>query len=192
MSFFRIADTPPFSGRPGPLKSPDFSLNPRIFRLRSRFFFEVFLCFMMCFITPFANNYVPVYFNELVYQEMPKTIKAFIVNKMAAYKPIDSNINKSCIEWTNYLLAGMKSGYALVNFRFRTCGFTRVAPDRFNSQDDLTCSKVVVVASCLFQNFPGVTYFQEIWLDNFGYLLSAFTQLLPWRFVGRGRLAILG
>ena len=25
----------------------------------------------------------------------------------------------------------MHVGYALVNFRFRTCGFTRVAPDRF-------------------------------------------------------------
>ena len=32
---------------------------------------------MLCFITPIANNYAPVYFNELVYQEMPKTIKAY-------------------------------------------------------------------------------------------------------------------
>ena len=47
---------------------------------------------------------------------------------MAAYKPIDSNINKSCIEWTNYLLAGMKSGYALVKFPLWAWGFRPVAP----------------------------------------------------------------
>ena len=51
-----------------------------------------------------------------------------IVNKVAAYKPIDSDINKSFIEWTNYLLAGMKVGYALVKFPLWTRVFNPAAP----------------------------------------------------------------
>ena len=79
----------------------------------------------------------------------------------------------------------MHVGYALVNFRFRTCGFTRVAPDRFALwtrclfKESFCCCRW---ADFLPANENPVCNYRK-WLSvNYWKWLSVFTQLLPWNF----------